>query len=246
MQDLYLWMIVSIGLSTFGFLVSFLEGMKQRRRVLESLPEDTAESILEGEEKPREKISGKTLIYIMLNFHSFALPLLVAMIIIIFRPLTMIQQKVAISGMLAVGLSSMFANLGRSLYYEEVMSGLNEEEGGSPKFFGRYHVFLALPDTTTIYGMLYAVLGLVFAGVLGETSEPLTMNAADSFFTGALVLGMSAVGALVMGVAFRKAKPLYKDPKYFGKKMQIVVAPHFINIIGLTVAIMMMVFSGMM
>jgi len=246
MIDLYIWIAIAIGLSTFGFIVSFLEGLKQRRRVLESLPEDTTESILEGEATPMEKISGKIWIYIMLNFHSFALTLVVAMLIITFSPLTMIQQKVAAGGMMAVGLSSMFANLGRALYYKESMSGLNEKDGGSPLFFGRYHVFLGILDAAAFYGMLYAVLGLIFSGVLEETSEPITMTAADSFFTGGMILGISAVGALVMGLAFRKSKSLYEEPEYFGKKMVITVAPHSINIIGLTIAMVMMVFSGMM
>lgn len=246
MMDLYVWLAVSIGLSTIGFMVSFLEGVKQRRRVLDSLPKETTGSILEGEKTPREKISGKTLIYTVFSLHSFALPLIVAMLIIAFRPLTSIQQRVAAGGLLAVGMSSMFANLGRSLFYEESMSGLNEEEGGSPKYFGRYHLFMALLDTTAIYGMLYAVLGLVFSGVLDRTSEQITMAAADFFFTGGVILGISAVGAVIMGFVFKRSKPVYENPDYFGKKMVITVTPHLINMVGLTIAIFMMVFSGMM
>lgn len=246
MIDLHIWIAIAIGLSGFGFIVSFMMGMKQRRRVLDSLPMDTTESILEDETSPREKISGKTLIFVILSVPSLMYTFLVAALVLAFSPLTTVEQKVAAGALISVGLSTMFTNLGRALYYKECMNGLNEWDGGSVDFFGRYNVLLTHPETTSVYGLLYAVLGLTLSGVTGRISGTIGMVAADKYFTASVILGISGIGAVLMGMVFRKIKPLYEDKEYFGKKILYTIMPHFINIAGLIVAIYIMLSSGMM
>lgn len=246
MQDLYLWISIAIGLSTFGFIVSFLEGLKQRRRVLDSLPMDTAESILEDETPPREKISGKTLIFVILSVPSLMYTFLVSALVLVYSPLTTVEQRVAAGALISVGLSTMFTNLGRALYYKECMNGLNEWDGGSVDFFGRYNVLLTHPETTSVYGLLYAVLGLTLSGITGRIPDTINMAAADKYFIASVILGISGIGAVLMGMVFRKIKPLYEDKEYFGKKILYTIMPHFVNLTGLIVALFIMVTSGMM
>lgn len=77
--------------------------------------------------------------------------ILISVLILLSRKLTDVQQTVAIVSLLAIALSAFFGNAGWSLFYEEAMNGINEKKEGSLENFGRYMVFLLLPETAFIY-----------------------------------------------------------------------------------------------
>lgn len=247
MQQLLIWSIISILLATVGSLVAFSRAFGKRKEIMSELPAyETFEEEEDEDDEFEGSFSGMSFVMSTLPITGIIYTALVFMLIMIFSPETKVQETVAIGAMLAVGLSCLFGNLGRSLFYDEAMDGLNDKEEGDLRFSGRYMVFLVLPETALIYGLQVSVLGLVFSGILGGTEATFGIGSAKSYLYGAVILGLSASATLGMGHMFDKTNSLYKDEEYFGKKMMYTVMPHFINIVGLIAAIFLMVFSSMM
>lgn len=246
MQGIYVWIVTSIALGFTGFLIAFSRAMKERRRMLNSLPTDTAESILEDEESPREELSGITLVYATVTAPAFIYTLLGSILVITFGVDTDVHMRIATGALIALGLSCLFANVGRSRIYEEVMNGLNERDGGSQKDIGKYMMFLMLFETPAIFGLLIFQIGLIFSGMLGTGSD-LSMQTADMYFYGALIFGFTTASTILMGWIFNKVEgPLNEDIRLFQKKMSYTAMAHLPFVIGLAIAVVMMTESGMM
>lgn len=240
MQGIYPWMLVSIMLGAAGFFVAFSKAMRERKRLLSSLPRDTAESILEGEETLHEKLSRYTLVYSMLCFPAFMYTLLGAMLIYVFGVQTDAHVRAAIGALMALGLSSFFTNLGRSFIFREAMDGLNEREEGSTGDFGKYIVSLTMFETLAIFGLLVFELSLIYSGVMG-TGTDLTMEGADMYLTGGIVFGLSTLCSLLMARLFNKLDgPLNGDEQLFMKKILYLFIGHIPAMLGLVVAIYLM------
>ncbi|MFW6304874.1 MAG: hypothetical protein ACOC1V_03755 [Candidatus Saliniplasma sp.] len=245
MEEIYLWMLVSIALGGAGFLIAFTKALKERKRVLDSLPSETTESILEGKETLREALSRFTLVYTMLPGPAFTYTILVSILVYTFGVQSDVQVRVIMGSLIAIGLSSFFANLGRSFIYGEAMSGLNENEGGSRIDFGRYIVILNIFETLAIFGLLISVLGLTLSGVTGADAS-ITMDAADMYFNGAVIFGLSTSCSILMGWLFNKLEgPLNEDMQLFAKKLQYLFAAHMPALIGLMIAVYLMIEGGM-
>ncbi|MFW5904218.1 MAG: hypothetical protein ACOCTK_02000 [Candidatus Saliniplasma sp.] len=246
MQSIYIWMMISIGLGGIGFLISFTRALKERRKVLDSLPGETAESILEDKKSPREELSGVTLVFAFVAVPAFIYTVLGSILVGVFGVTTEAQARVAAGALMALGLSSFFANVGRSRIYEETMNGLNEWDEGSQKDFGRYMIFLVLYENPVIFGLLICLFGIIFGGLMGGDIG-LTMQTADEYVKGALIMGFSTASALLMSWMFNRVEgPLNEDIGLFQKKLIFMEITHTPMVIGLLIAVLMMIFSGMM
>ncbi|MFO7792976.1 MAG: hypothetical protein R6W73_08380 [Candidatus Saliniplasma sp.] len=245
MEEIYLWMLVSIALGGAGFFIAFTKAMKERKRVLDSLPSETTESILEGEETLREILSRFTLVYSMFPVPAFLYTILVSILVYTFGVQSDAQIRIAMGALIAVGLSSFFTNLGRSFIFEEAMNGVNERVDGSKKDFGKYIVFLNMFETLVIHGLLISILGLTLSGIMDGEST-LTMDAADMYFNGAVILGLSTSCSILMGWLFNKVEgPVNEDTQLFMKKLYYLFGAHLPALIGLSIAVYLMIDSGM-
>jgi len=245
MNEIIPWMLLSIALGGAGFFIAFRKAMKERKSLLESLPSETTESILEGKETLREILSRYTLVYSMLTVPAFMYTFLVSMLVYVFGVQSDEQVRVAMGALIVIGLSSFFANLGRSFIFREAMSGLNEREEGSKNDFGKYMIFLTIFETLAIFGLLISVQGLTLAGLTGLEVD-LEMHAADMYFYGAVILGMSTSCSILMGWLFNKVEgPLNEDNQLFVKNLYHLFAGHLPALIGLVVAIYLMIEGGM-
>jgi len=246
MQSIYLWMIVSVGLGGLGFFIAFSKAMRERKRVLDSVPQDTAESILEGERSPREELTGRTFVYAVVSAPAFVYTLLGVVLVSIFGVNSDVQFRIASSALLLLGLGSFFTNLGRSRIYGDIMDGLNEWGEGSLNDFGRYMMLLVTFETLAIFSLLIFELGLIFSGILG-LDVVLSLQSANMYMYGALILGISCASALLMVWGFHKVDgPINEDGQKFFKKFMFMMLGHIPAIIGLIASILLLIFSGLM
>lgn len=247
MQELYSWMMVALLLSGTGFFAAFREGMRRRKELVEKVPEDATIEIMGEEVNARASLSAKALIMSIFSLNALFHTVLVIFFINQYYIEDPIAVKVAIGALLAVGLSSLFSNLGRYQLYEETILGMNEWNGGSVANFGKHIVFIAIMDPASVYGLLIAILGLLFSGMLGGNEILIDMYAAEKYLLGCIVLGLSASSTLLSANMFKKVEgPVNEREEIFQKKIINLVIPHTINILGLAVAIYLITVSGMM
>ena len=245
MEEIYLWMLVSIALGGAGFFIAFTKAIKERNRVLDSLPSETTESILDGEYTPRQELYGPTFVLMMVTVPAFMYTVLGSILISNFGIISDVHLKVAIGGLLALGISSFFANTGRYFIYREVMDGLNEHDSGSKKDFGKYMIFLVHFETPAIFGLVVFIYGLIFSGFLdGETV--ISMYAADMYFFGTLLFGLTTASTILSGWLFNNVQgPVDEDNKVFSKKILNIAIPQITFVMGLAIAFYLMIEGGM-
>ncbi len=248
MQEIHLAMILALALSGLGSLLAFTKGIRERKELLRSVPVETTESIIDDEKSPKEVLSGPSLVMVIFNLNPFVLTLVLSLIVIVHGTSGEIQNRIASGGLLGLGITALFVNLGRYSILDELIHGLNEERGGSVDDFGRYIVIQSVFQPPNIYALLTAVLGLLFAGVLGgEPSSYLTIATANRYFIGSVILGISASSTVLMARGFKKIEgPINCDMKVFQKKLINTVLPHVINIGALSLLIWIMVDTGLL
>lgn len=248
MEEIYSWIAISLILSGTGTSFAFWKAMKARKRLVDSIgPEATIEIPEMGETDAKKYFSNVSLMMGILSFTAFTNTILVCILIFIFGIPTEVINNIVIGAVLAVGISSMFTNLGRTMIYDEAISGLNEFGEGSAENFGKHMVFLVLFEPSSIYGLLIAILGFVFSGLLNGSVADLTASQANMFLLGCALLGISASSNILSGRMFNRVDgPVNKSEELFSKKIRSLVIPHLINIIGLVTAIYLMIQAGFM
>ncbi len=194
--------------------------------------------VKENDGKP--EFTFQSLIYIMVTAPALMNTVMVVLLVILFGPLSEPHMVVAKGALLCIGLSALFANLGRSMMYAEAMEALGKSD---KQYYGKYMVFLVLPEIVVIHGLLFAVLGLALSGIIGEPAA-LSMEAADIYFRAGIIMGVSALAALFMGYTFRRAPSLLESTDNYVPKLLRTVAPVGLNVIGLVMAIWLMMDSG--
>jgi len=228
-----------------GTLIAFLSAFRKRNEIISRMDPYATDKLIDEEEEQEMSFSSQSLIMSILPTTGVTYCFLVSVLIIMAGELTDVQHKIAIGAVLAVGLSAFFGNIGRSLFYEEIFDGLDEKGEGSLGNFGRYMIFLVLPETGIILGLMFAQVGLVFSGIAGEGTATFGMDAANSYLWGSVILGLSSSATIAMGYSFDNTEPLYKDMSIYIKKLTKTILPHFVNIAGLVIAIFIMISSGM-
>ncbi len=148
----------------------------------------------------------------------------------------------AIGAGLAVGIAGMGAGIGVGIAGAAGAGTIAEK----PDKFGKCLVFQALPQTQAIYGLLIAVLLLLFTGVIGgEGFVPLNVGIA-SLGVG-LAVGIAGLSAIGQGIAASGSIASYSEKEeLFGKGMVFSVLPETQAIYGLLVGILIMVFTGLL
>ncbi|MFO8109741.1 MAG: V-type ATP synthase subunit K [Thermoplasmata archaeon] len=149
---------------------------------------------------------------------------------------------VGIGAGLAVGIAGMGAGMGVGIV-GAAGSGLISED---PDKFGKALVFQALPQTQAIYGLLIAILLLIFSGLLGG-NKTLDLGLGLVGVGAGLAVGIAGLSSIGQGIAAASGvTTIAEDEGMFGKSMVFSVLPETQAIYGLLIAILLMVFSGML
>ncbi len=154
---------------------------------------------------------------------------------------------VGIGAGLAVGIAGLSA-IGQGIAAGSGIGVASER----PELFGRSIVFSALPETQAIYGILIAILLLVFGGVMsgpafGDLGGEMGYIGYGLIAVGAgLAVGIAGLSAIGQGIAASSAiGSSARKPELFGKSLVFAVLPETQAIYGLLIAILLLVFSGM-
>ena len=114
--------------------------------------------------------------------------------------------------------------------------------------FGKSIVFSALPETQAIYGLLIAILLMVFSGIIGEKNlglSGLTLGvAAVGAGVGVGIAGLSAIGQGITAASGISATA--RKPESFGRSMIFSVMSETPAIFALLIAILIMIGTGIM
>jgi V/A-type H+-transporting ATPase subunit K len=113
-------------------------------------------------------------------------------------------------------------------------------------FFARGLIFTVLMETQAIYGFLIAILLMVFSGMLGGASTFTTAQGVVAVGAG-LAIGFAAFGsALGQGIAAASSVgAIVEDSDMFARGLIFTVLMETQAIYGFLIAILLMVFSGM-
>ena len=153
---------------------------------------------------------------------------------------------VAIGAGLAVGIAGLSA-IGQGIAASGAIGAYSEKED----VFGKGIVFSALPETQAIYGLLIAILLMVFGGLLGDASAAARFVGPDGIRLGltaigaGLAVGIAGLSAIGQGIAAGSGiGTTAEKPDMFGKSIVFSALPETQAIYGLLIAILLMVFSG--
>lgn len=143
---------------------------------------------------------------------------------------------------LAVGIAGMGAGIGVGIAGAAGAGTIAEK----PDKFGLSLVFQALPQTQAIYGLLVAILILLFTGVIGATgaiSIPVGIMAVGI----GLAVGLAGLSAIGQGISSASGiATVAEDSEMFGRGMVFSVLPETQAIYGLLLSILLMIFSGLL
>jgi len=213
-----------------------------------------------GSVAEKEDLFGKSMVFSVLPETQAIYGMLVAILLMVFSGLLGSSAGPMMAGMsgyslgligigagLAVGVAGL-SGIGQGIAAASGIGSVAEKED----IFGRGMVFSVLPETQAIYGMLIAILLMIFSGLLG--TEGLVDKAADiQMFLGlvgvgaGLSVGVAGLSGIGQGVAAASGiATVAEDESMFGRGMVFSVLPETQAIYGMLIAILLMVFSGML
>lgn len=196
---------------------------------------------------------GKSLVFTALPQTQAIYGLLIAILLFLFtgiiggEPVSLSVGLVAVGIGLAVGVAGLSA-IGQGIAAAGGIATYSEKE----ELFGKGVVFSVLPETQAIYGLLIGILLLLFTGMLGGAPKDmmagLSGQAMGLVAIGAgLSVGIAGLSAIGQGIAAGSGiATVAEDEKIFGRAMVFSVLPETQAIYGLLVAILLIVFSGML
>ncbi|UCE37199.1 MAG: PKD domain-containing protein [Thermoplasmata archaeon] len=149
----------------------------------------------------------------------------------------------AIGAGLAIGIAGMGAGIGVGITGATGAGTVAEK----PEMFGKSLVFQALPQTQAIYGLLIAIMILMYSGLLGGTGGDIPITIGLVAIGCGLAVGLAGLSAIGQGIAAGSGiSATANDPKMLGKGIVFSVLPETQAIYGLLVAILLMNFSGLL
>ncbi len=153
---------------------------------------------------------------------------------------TLAAGVVSIGAGLATGFAG-FSAIGQGIAAAAGIGATAEK----PEMFGKGIVFAAICETQAIYGLLVAVLLMAFTGLISGDMT-LTLAVGFSAIAGGLAVGLAGLSAIGQGIAASAGiAATAEKPEMFGKGVVFSAVCETQAIYGLLVAILIMVFTGM-
>ena len=190
---------------------------------------------------------GRSLIFAVIPETQAIYGLLVAILIMAFSGLltgnpsaTEATGLAAIGCGLAVGIAGLSA-IGQGIAAAAGSAASAEHE----ESFGKNLVFSVIPETQAIYGLLVAILIMVFTGMITRDVTA-TLAAGFAAIACGFAVGFAAISAIGQGIAASAGiAATAEKEEMFGKGLVFTVIPETQAIYGLLVAILIMAFTGM-
>ena len=194
-------------------------------------------------------IFGKAMVFAVLPETQAIYGLLVAVLILAGSGL--------LSGTTSIGIPTGLATIGAGLAVgiaglSAIGQGISAAGGVSAtaedkKMFGRGMIFSVLPETQAIYGLLVAILIMYFSGVIGAAGIGMvTMSTGIAAIAAGLSIGLAGLSAIGQGIAAGAATVgTLKRSDAMGKGLILAVMPETFAILGLLIAILIMINSGL-
>ena len=150
----------------------------------------------------------------------------------------------AIGAGVAIGFAGLGSGLGQGMAAAGSVGAVAEDND----MFARGIIFSALPETQAIYGFLVAILLLVFSGLLGGNATKLTLEAGIIAIGVGASIGFAGLGS-GMGQGMAAASSvgaIVEDNDMFARGIIFSALPETQAIYGFLVAILLLVFSGLL
>lgn len=142
----------------------------------------------------------------------------------------------AFGAAVVVGITGFFSALGIGYAACAAITATGKKEG----LFGKSLVFVILPETIVIYGLLIAMLIMRSLGTFGD-AIPVAEGSELVLFLAAAVLSLVSITGYMLGkLGATGIASLVKSEETFGKNMVFVVLVESIAIYGVLVSILMM------
>ncbi len=202
----------------------------------------------------REDLFGKGVVFSVLPETQAIYGLLIGILLLLFTGMLAGAPKdmmagttgyaiglVAIGAGLAVGIAGLSA-IGQGIAAGSGVATVAEDE----KIFGRAMVFSVLPETQAIYGLLVAILLIVFSNMLGDATT-VTLGMGIAAIGAGLAIGIAGVSGIGQGITAGSAiAAVSRREETFGKGMVFSVMSEISAIFGLLIAIFIILFLGFM
>ena len=150
----------------------------------------------------------------------------------------------AIGAGVAIGFAGLGSGLGQGMAAAGSVGAVAEDND----MFARGIIFSALPETQAIYGFLIAILLLVFSGLLDGDLSKLDINVGIIAIGVGAAIGFAGLGS-GMGQGMAAASSVgavVEDNEMFARGIIFSALPETQAIYGFLIAILLMVFSGML
>ncbi len=195
----------------------------------------------------KSKAFGTNLVFTVLAETPTIYGLLIALILILnadkiaglVAAKTLTEDQVFYSALgagMVVGITGFFSALGIGYAASAAVTAMGKKDG----IFGKSLVFVILPETIVIYGLLIAIL---ITRSLGTFGSPIPVPAGSEvvLFLAALVLSLVSLTGYMLGrLGATGISSLVKSDKTFGKNIVFVVLVESIAIYGVLVSILML------
>ena len=150
----------------------------------------------------------------------------------------------AIGAGVAIGFAGLGSGLGQGMAAAGSVGAVAEDND----MFARGIIFSALPETQAIYGFLIAILLLVFSGIMsGNLNQITDINVGIVAVGVGAAIGFAGLGS-GMGQGMAAASSVgavVEDNDMFARGIIFSAVPETQAIYGFLIAILLMVFSGL-
>ncbi|MDR2874098.1 MAG: V-type ATP synthase subunit K [Methanobrevibacter sp.] len=149
----------------------------------------------------------------------------------------------AIGAGVAIGFAGLGSGLGQGIAAAGSVGAVAEDND----MFARGIIFTALPETQAIYGFLIAILLLVFSGLLGGGKGLDVSSGLVAIGVGASI-GFAGLGSgMGQGIAAASSVgAVVEDNDMFARGIIFTALPETQAIYGFLIAILLMVFGGIL
>lgn len=142
----------------------------------------------------------------------------------------------AMGASMVVGITGFFSALGIGYAASAAIVAMSRKEG----IFGKSLVFVILPETIVIYGLLVAILITRSLGTFGDAIVVSPGNEVVLFLSAAVLSLVSLTGYMLGKLGASGIAALVKSEATFGRNIVFVVLVESIAIYGVLVSILML------
>jgi V/A-type H+-transporting ATPase subunit K len=195
----------------------------------------------------RGKLFGTNLVFTVLAETPTIYGLLIALIMILnasnieslVTAGTLSEDQVfwgAMGASIVVGVTGFFSALGIGYAASAAITAMSRKEG----IFGKSLVFVILPETIVIYGLLIAILITRSLGTFGDAIPVPVGNEIVLFLAAGVLTLVSLTGYMLGKLGASGISALVKSEATFGRNIVFVVLVESIAIYGVLVSILML------